>query len=86
MLIRETENSIKIEIVSHLNQLNLRPELVSRVGGEQSVKGDSYLFPDVMIFDANGVPIQGWELKYLAITFGNTCQTFANISNLFFVM
>ena len=62
-LIRETENSVKLEIVSHLTKLKIADEIVSRVGGELSVQGDSYLFPDVMIFDTNGIPIQGWELK-----------------------
>ena len=67
-IIRKNERSWAIEMISQINALTERENLVIKhAGGETTVsekKGKS-MFPDVILYedDSSSVIIQGWELK-----------------------
>lgn len=60
------ERSWAIDLIVHINQyLNDRTITIKRAGGERSIRGETTLFPDVLLFgdERAGQILQGWELK-----------------------
>lgn len=67
IIVRKNERSWAIEIISQINAIVTRNDLViKRAGGESTIsnKGKS-MFPDVILYDSTDLTniLQGWELK-----------------------
>lgn len=66
-MLHENERSWAIEVITHINEVVAGRDLATkRAGGEKTLRGESTLFPDLLLFGdvQRNLVLQGWELKF----------------------
>lgn len=70
-VIRRNERSWAIELISKINEITKKYDLViKKAGGESTIStNESTMFPDVILYgdQEQNIILEGWELKMLMV-------------------